>query len=576
MATRRAGQKTATNESFHFDLDASDDFESYVTAKRNAMKLPSQKKMLLALAWTTDVSHRRFCQYPHSTSCDVAEKLCNVQRAMFVFSAITPYRSSFPVMWGWLPSQARWSLAWMETKAMPALFPARALSAMELHITDGDSKLHGPLQVEINKKKESLFPSLNIRGCGNHFRERGDLKIAEVGKLGPKGKAFFDAIMGWIRSWFRYVETEAEYKLSRELLEFWLSMDYVTSTGGLTNSIVRQVTETLVTSFDPHVDRFACCKFLKVRGYDKEAQQGTESEISVLKRTAKRPNQKISSSTEKIVFNNAVREIKNQQKSAVALERSRLLTDSDSWEAKMDELHDTAFADAQATYERIGDLVLWRVNSDAFYVKSRCYKVYPSNYGAHGFVDYMVPAMERTRIVRIVTDEKGRKILLCVCGHWEQHGFPCEHQVKVNNRPPEPADFSVVHTTHCDYYCQKPGYEEITKEIDRVLETEPKGPLFCDRANAFWEIGQGESSEECPLPCFERSLPSKPPLIRLGNFWGDDQLGGKAWKAKNTRTTTMEGSSGVLAKAPQQESSESFTFFESQLSMSQIVASTLR
>jgi len=97
--------------------------------------------------------------------------------------------------------------------------------------------------------------------------------------------------------------------------------------------------------------------------------------------------------------------------------------------------------------------------------------------------------------------------------------------------------------------------------------------MFCDAANCRWEVGRGEDPERFPLECFERCLPDKPPVIRFGNFWGDDQPGGKAWKARNAATSAEPTSSTEHSKkATSNQMASGSSMFEPELQLSQNVS----
>ena len=170
---------------------------------------------------------------------------------------------------------------------------------MQIHFTDGDDKLYGPMRDAIRMKQ--IFEECVHHLCGIHFRDRGDLsKTSEVKKLGPRGAAYFNIVMSWIRSWCRSLERHSEHEHSRKLLEFWLSTPDVTQQGSLTSSVARQIVTILIKSFDPNKNYYLRCCFLDVISYDKESSQSAEVENSVVKRNTI-PQRSISRNTEDIL-----------------------------------------------------------------------------------------------------------------------------------------------------------------------------------------------------------------------------------------------------------------------------------
>jgi hypothetical protein len=146
---QRGGTMEQDGDLFDFDdidIDNCNDFKTYEARHRRAMSIPDEKRMLLIIAWTTDKSYRQFCQFPHCTSSDVTEKVNNVQRTLYILALSTANCKNVPVVWAYLPSQARWSFNCIWTKSIPALLPQPALIQMSVHLTDGDAKLYEPFR----------------------------------------------------------------------------------------------------------------------------------------------------------------------------------------------------------------------------------------------------------------------------------------------------------------------------------------------------------------------------------------------------------------------------------------------
>jgi hypothetical protein len=221
---------------------------------------------------------------------------------------------------------------------------------MQLHFTDGDPKLYGPFW----EAAPTIFGGCGHWLCGNHYHDRGELKKIPVGRLGDQGTALFHAIKAWIWSWFWSIETFDDYEHSHSLFDFWLQTNEITCEESVVADIARQVLETLVKMFDPHKEHYIQSFYLDTVSYDHETSQSVETESVVIKRGGIKPNHTISHNTATIVHNNNARELKNQQKSVVALDRSWVNPEgsSDTWKEKLDDLNKSAYSDCNEQVEK--------------------------------------------------------------------------------------------------------------------------------------------------------------------------------------------------------------------------------
>jgi hypothetical protein len=533
VVSRQEGEtEESDGELFDFDdIEDCDDFKTYEANQRKAMSIPDEDRMLLIIAWTTDKSYHKFCQFPHCTSSDVTEKVNNVQHTLFMFALVTSNRQNAPAIWAYLPSQSWWAFACIWRKSIPALLPRTALMLMQLHFTDGDPMLYGPFW----EAAPTIFGGCGHRLCGNHYRDRGELKKIPVGRLGDQGTALFRAIKAWIRSWFRSIETFDEYKHSRSLFDFWLQTNEITCEESVGADIACQVLETLVKTFDPPKEHYIQSFYLDTISYDCETSQSVETENVVIKRGGIKPNRTISRNTATILHNNNARELKNQQKSVVALDRSRVNPEgsSDTWKEQLDDLNESAYSDCNEQVEKAEWMAVWQLNAMTFYVKVKHYTDYSTcnQYRHDHFEDYMVPHYERTRVVSVHDATGGRKCLKCSCCFFRHmNGRPCAHQIKVSGRMPRMEDFWIVNTNLYDYFRHgiSDTHAEVSARMSEIEALQLDGVQFDAEYNQIWQVGQGE--EGVPLSYFEITLPTGPPLVRKGNYWSDDQPGGQAWQ----------------------------------------------
>jgi hypothetical protein len=112
--------------------------------------------------------------------------------------------------------------------------------------------------------------------------------------LDGDAKDYVSVIESWIKSWFTYIESEAEYEKSKELLlQFFHSPP-----PGITEANILHITTWITRTMENQKSKWLFSSFLYKRTYQRQSTQFVEAENSSLKRSTcgTRPSQSIDES----------------------------------------------------------------------------------------------------------------------------------------------------------------------------------------------------------------------------------------------------------------------------------------
>jgi len=237
------------------------------------------KKVLMAVAWTTDMQSVMFVRFPEVVAADTTAQTNQEKRPLFLLAALTADNKTFSALSALLPSLGRWVFDWLFRYAIPTLLPTEALARVNLLLTDGDEKEFGSF-IELI---EQHYPNAMHGLCIWHLLDRGmiDKKIT-AGSLSDKGKLLFKVLTQWMYSWSSSVESNAEFSVSYELFIRWIKPDEVASE--LTRSFVTNILNFLTQNVLPLRKKWVRDeKRARCRGFGKRGTSFAEAENSVLK-----------------------------------------------------------------------------------------------------------------------------------------------------------------------------------------------------------------------------------------------------------------------------------------------------
>ncbi len=137
IKTKSWCKSKSQDEDFTSDLgDDTDSPELYAASIRNRLVDSNNGRLLLAVAWTSDESRRKFDMYPESITGDDTESTNNEQRPLFVKCSQDGNNQVYDVMNAFLPSKATWSYAFVYRHAMPYLHPGTGIDRINKIVTD--------------------------------------------------------------------------------------------------------------------------------------------------------------------------------------------------------------------------------------------------------------------------------------------------------------------------------------------------------------------------------------------------------------------------------------------------------
>jgi hypothetical protein len=534
-------QQEVLNEKVLDAIDPRGELDDYIDRTRRAFKLKGNEKMLLGVAWTDNESRRIFARYSEIMVADVTEGTNNAKRPLFLFSGKTSNQNTFTALWAFLPQQSRWAFRWVWTRCIPQLLPEQGLNRMRLLITDGDPREYGTFLDAI----PTWYSLCRHKLCHWHLLYRGSLMKAQTGNCGTKAKILFHVVLKWIESWMTKIETQEEYNLSTGLLIDWLKSPEAldTNLGGMGCALVSQINAFLTSSLFPHEQRWARYHFLNVRAFNTSASSYGEAENSALKRRGDgvKPNFSVPKATRAINEGTQLRTVKRQQKAVHNLNATKKTKAANY--TNISDLVDCIQETISHEFNAAKKYDLFCPGPKEFWVKRAWYQIPSETYqdfNDSNFCQFMIPQFERTRIVKI-TEIEGELYLECSCGKFQRQASPCAHIYKVLNRPPQSTDVSVRWTKIWDVYLHRPGYHDLSDQLEELYKKERPGPHF-ENTNQ-WEVGKGEREYNY----FKRSLPSEPTIIQKYSRWADSfsrQPG--CYVHKSTEQETVPAASGMV------------------------------
>ena len=212
--------------------DGEDSAEKMAHTIRSALRISGTTKILLALAFTTKEARCHFSMFPESSSCDVVFKTNTEKRPLFDFAGFTSSRQTFPYLWVYLPSRARWIFKWAFDHVLPTFWPRFVLERMQLMCMDEDPQCMAAFHLSKQRRNLSGEPSpllnVKLRRCAFHKINRNLTNLAwfknTKAHLPALGKIECVIISDWLYALTDKYETLAEAELSYSLLE-----EYVTT-----------------------------------------------------------------------------------------------------------------------------------------------------------------------------------------------------------------------------------------------------------------------------------------------------------------------------------------------------------
>lgn len=400
------------------------------------------QRVLLACAWTREDERRLFHLFPEILMMDVTMGTNNEGRPLLVVACPGPDMAYFTPVRAFLPSQCRWVFQWIWTCALPTLLGKKALSRVQLVLSDGDPKIY----LSFEDCQKSLYTNAMHGLCNYHLVTKpiSDSGSSLKGKDEPMVKDQIVTFKIWVFSWMKIggVENDEEWKKSYELLLEWLdSFEHnsqldQTKRGRLKAYLsqnARWLKELLLKNIMPHKKRW----FIVGRNNILHLQQKTTSAVEGVNHTMKvkssktvRPSMGIDESMKTQDLQVDLRMIEWKRKAQQDSESTPLWTNSSSARhltTMAESLKQGLLRQTKHYHRRISDnhtIEVKRKEISGMYC-NECGNQ-QTGYCASCYESSPIPRFHRIRLVQFHDcHDKDLMTVTCDCIH--NDGHPCRH-----------------------------------------------------------------------------------------------------------------------------------------------------
>ena len=229
-----SANKADTVDKFEEDLgDLVNSPMYHARALRDRLIKSKTGQILLAFAWTSDESRRKFDMFPEILTADDTKNVNSEERDLHSVIGQDSNRQLYVVLNIFNPSAAQWAFTWGNQIAFPFLHPGSGRNRVRKYVTDADCQLvnsidsvarAGPETYAMLKAKAGLCVWHRLdRDCTNDEKFKSTIAMAKDASI--LARAEIDAIIRWMWYFARNYETEEEIKFASKLLVRYLSGD---------------------------------------------------------------------------------------------------------------------------------------------------------------------------------------------------------------------------------------------------------------------------------------------------------------------------------------------------------------
>ena len=420
---------------------------------RNLTVSSEMNKILLAFAWTDDESRLRFDMYPEFIGGDCVSKLNREERQVMHWTGLDSRNMAYTFTSVFMPSEANWTFYWVVSRVMRNLHNKETLAKVQVIVTDQDGELNDVIGSNIGPGK--VFPNAVHRLCAWHKLDRNLTNkspftglLASDEMKSPDAKAEWNAVVTWLWTLCRLPETEDESNLLLTLLDCYLDEDNSNHRGSLSSQLKTKVRDFITKSFEDKQHKLFAHNFFDFRDFGKITSSLVEAENSAAKRHsyAPTPMDNIDTAQQKMEERTLQRHRERRRRSADGLtslpasEEHRDATVTELTKYASDRLWEQhRLASSYSCMSESASRCLVKLtpreaedlqeNGDVYEVQQSLRK------------KFVVPALERTRVVTIVYDPVIKThILKCTCGTFNSMGISCRHIMAATQLTPTKFD----------------------------------------------------------------------------------------------------------------------------------------
>ena len=314
--------------------DGIDSMEQASKKFRDALSVTGTGMILLAVAWTSDQSSKKFRMFPEFMSCDTTKSTNSEERSLLLCSGKCSNNNTFTHTWMFLPSECAWVFSWAFGSAVPALHGTGPVEKVQVVALDQCNQENTAMSDLCGPGK--VYKKAKVRNCAYHKIHRNYLDskkspLAELRKECPRSAAEHDVIKNMLWFLVKEAETEEESTLVVSMLEWFLDnvfLETLKASGnpkaaGLVSSF-HDTKDWIMKNFcdTPSRPLFFACFFADMMHMGNTTSNASESENSSMKGTVDgpRPNDSLDVSFQKIGQVNTRRERRKDRKNQAQLE----------------------------------------------------------------------------------------------------------------------------------------------------------------------------------------------------------------------------------------------------------------
>ncbi len=450
--------------------DARLDAKKIRMAIRNSLKVSrtsdgGKEQILLAFAWTDEMSRKRFDMFPEVVAADCVNFTNKEERPLLQFSGIDSRNKTFTSTWVFMPSEASWAFNWVFRSAIPYLHKRSTLGRVRMVITDQDGSMNQVIDSSIGPGQ--TFPRAKPRLCIWHKLDRNLTAHTQFKSLiknstnEDSDNAEWNALVTWLWDMSTSPETEWEANLMFVLLDLYLKEDPNRHKGKIDPILKNKLVEFVAKRFQNVEHKLLAHHFKHTRCFDRVSSSIVEAENSALKNHCMAPTPQTGIDTSHSLISDRTR-VRNIDRAFTAndamlrvptSEPERDATVTDVTQYNNDGLYEQFLQRQNYCCHRVSPSECWvrrKPSPPVDFSQDRRGQLYELRRKLRQ--QYLIPKFERTRVVQLRVDpHSGDTVAVCSCGFFDRWGYCCRHIYAALQHCPNKLDSQVRWWNAFDY-----------------------------------------------------------------------------------------------------------------------------
>jgi hypothetical protein len=190
-----------------------------VQSWRKDLGMDGGDSILVAIAWALDEEIQEFEKFPEYVACDITFGVNRNQRNLALAVVVDGNNRVSTCMRCLMPSKERRAYSWLFSVAFPFLLGSSNLKKVSVMAQDNETNLNQAFISSVRSKNCGWSPYSKLRLDAFHMVLKPWLKII----ANESNESILKLLKCWILSWFRNVENQEEYSISRKQFDIYLS-----------------------------------------------------------------------------------------------------------------------------------------------------------------------------------------------------------------------------------------------------------------------------------------------------------------------------------------------------------------